>query len=194
MADSSKMRYDLNKVPINKTVVGHFADLAEHKEFSDKKNDTLLKIAIWSTDENSPFVIEQRDDYELLIKAITRYLKFTDEIIIASIVNGTNTTFNAIVNRYFILCDNLAFVMWKDKFMMFHYIGIALRAPVNMQNMQGDMEKRAGLEKRREDIHKSLIEYEAQVFANTFTRKIVRKETAKVLQLAEKYAETKGVV
>lgn len=194
MADSSKMRYDIEKVPAGKKVIEHFVDLAEHKEFSDKKNDMLLRIAIWSTDENSPFVISERDDYERLINNIANYIKYKDKAIISEIVLGTNLIFNQIVNRYFIMCDNLAFVMWKDKFMMFHYIGMALRAPVNMNYLERDMDKRANLEKKREDLHKSLIEYESQVFPNTFTRKIVRKEVAKILQLAEKNAEQKGVV
>jgi hypothetical protein len=192
--DSSKMRYDLNKVPANTMIVSHFKDLAEHKEFNDKKNDTLLRIVIWSTDENSPFVIAERDDYERLINNICTYIKFTDKGVINGIIMGANTVFNQMVNRFFIMCDNLAYVMWKDKFTMFHYLGIALRAPVNMLNIEADMIKRANLDLKREQLHQSLIQYESQVFANTFTRKIIRKEVAKILQLAEKFAEPKGVI
>lgn len=188
------MRYDLEKVPSGKTVISFFPDLAEYKEFSDKKNDILLRVAIWSTDENSPFVIGERDDYDRLIRNICNYLKFTDEGRISKIILGTDIEFNAMVNRYFIQCDNLAYVMWKDKFMMFHYIGIALRAPVNMNNLEVEMAKRAKLEMDREKIHASLVQYESQVFANTFTRKIVRKEVAKILQLAEKNAIEKTVI
>lgn len=194
MADSGKMRYDLERVPAGKKVIEHFTDLAEHKEFSDKKNDTLLRMAIWSTDEESSFVISERDDYERLIRNIAAHVKLKDEKEISSIILGTNLIFNQIVNRYFIMCDNLAYVMWKDKFMMFHYIGISLRAPINMNKLEADMMVRSKLEAEREKLHKSLIEYEAQVFANTFTRKIIRKEVAKILQLAEKNAVAKTVI
>ncbi len=192
--DSSKMRYDLNKIPANKAVIDHFPELAEYKEFADKKNDLLLRICIWSTDENSPFVVEERDDYERLISNICKYLKVTDKKIITSITLGAETTFNQMVNRYFIQCDNLAYIMWKDKFMMFHYIGIALRAPVNMSNIEMEMTKRAALELKREAIHSSLVQYESQVFHTTFTRKVVRKEVAKMLQMAEKFAQEKSVI
>lgn len=194
MADSSKMRYDLNKVPPNKTVVGHFPELAQYSEFSDKKQDLILRMAIWSTDENSPFVIEERDDYERLITNIGNYVQVKDKSVLESIIKGLNQTFNQMVNRYFILCDNLAYVMWKDKFMMFHYIGMALRAPIDMKNLERDMAKRTDLEAKREGIHQSLVYYESQVFPNTFTRKTIRKEVAKILQLAEKYAEDKTVI
>lgn len=194
MADSSKMRYDLNKVPVGKMVISHFKDLAEHKEFNDKKDDTILRIMIWSTDENSPFVIEERDDYERLINNICIYIKYTDKGIINSIIEGHNEAFNKMVNKYLMMVDNLAYVMWKDKFMMFHYLGIALRAPINMSNIEVDMTKRAKLDFEREKLHKSLIEYEAQVFPNTFSRKIIRKEVAKVLQMAEKFSVQKQVV
>lgn len=194
MADSSKMRYDLNKVPVGKMVISHFKDLAEHKEFSDRKDDIILRIMIWSTDENSPFVIEERDDYERLINNICTYIKYTDKGIINAIIEGHNEAFNKMVNKYLMMVDNLVYIMWKDKFMMFHYLGIALRAPISMANMERDMEKRAKLDAEREKIHKSLIEYEAQVFPNTFSRKIVRKEVAKVLQMAEKFAQQKQVV
>lgn len=194
MADSSKMRYDLNKVPVNKTVISHFTELASYDEFSDAKNDVLLRVAIWSTDENSPFVIEERDDYDRLIRNICKFLKFKDEKIIQSLIENTNMFFGAMINRYIIMCDNLAYVMWKDKFMMFHYLGMALRAPVNMSNLERDMDRRANLEVKREKLHASLIEYEAIVFPNTFTRKTVMKEVAKILQMAEKYSEQKTVV
>lgn len=192
--DSSKMRFDLSKIPQGKTVIGYFTELAQYEEFKDKKKDTLARIAIWSTDENSPFVKAERDDYERLIQNICDHLNFKDQKLIKEITENTNPDFNAMVNRVIIHCDNLVYVMWRDKFMMFHYIGMVLRSPVDMKNMERDMDKRAGLEKKREEIHKSLVEYEAQVFPNTFARKIVRKETAKLLQMAEKYAQDKTVV
>jgi len=188
------MRYDLNKIPPGKTAVGFFPELAEFKEFKDKSKDKILRIAIWSTDEESPFVVKERDDYERLIRSICSHEKFTDEKVIESIVEMRNLDFNEMVNRYFIQCDNLAYVMWKDKFIMFHFIGLALRAPVDMKNMERDMAKRADLDLKREVLHKSLIEYEAQVFSNTFTRKIVRKEVAKIIQLAERFSEEKNVI
>lgn len=187
-----KLRYRIDLVPADQLVIERFPELAEHKEFSDPAQDLILRAAIFATDEGSPFVQGHRDDYEKKIKKIFEHLKISDETLCSDIVNGIERTFEAMVNRYFIMCDNLAYVMWSDKFRNFHFIGLALREPPNMANLSADMAKRAALGKQQQDIYRELIELEEKIFPDTFTRRVVKEQVAKIMQIPEKMAREKG--
>jgi hypothetical protein len=188
------LKYDISKVPDNKKVIDIFPELSEYKEFSNKKEDLLLRIAILATDEGSDFVRLYRDDYERKIVKIFEYLKIDNEPLLENIVKGVEYVFNNMVNRYFIMCDNLAYVMWSDKLKNFHYIGTALRGRPDMNNLSVDMSKRATLGKQQQEIYKELIELEAQIFPDDFTRRVVKEQVAKILQLPEKFANEKAVI
>lgn len=192
--DFKSCRHDISTIPEGRAVIEHFADLAEYKEFRENKNDALARIAILATDEGSPFVRTERDDYEKRIKAIMEYLQIDDQKLLKSIVYGRELVFNGLVNRYFILCDNLVYSMWSNMVRNFNYIGVALREPPDMKNMVADMSKRAALQKQQSELHEGLIRYETQIFPDNTTRKIIRQELAKILQLPEKYAQPKGVI
>lgn len=188
------LRYNLSRIPTGVTVIDHFKELAEYKEFKENKNDSVARIVILATDEGSPFVKAERDDYEKRIKNIFDYLKIKDEHLFEAIISGDDVEYNKMVNRYFIMCDNLAYVMWSNMVRNFHFIGVALRQPPDMDDIVSDMTKRANLQKQLATIHEELVRYESQVFPDTAVRKVARKEIAKILQLPEKNAESKTVI
>lgn len=187
-----KLRYRIDLVPADELVISHFPELSEHKEFSNPEQDKLLRLAIFATDEGSPFVQTQRDDYEKKIKKTFEYLKITDDTLFGDVINGIHPVFVAMVNRYFIMCDNLAYVMWSDKLRNFHFIGLALREPPKMDNLSADMAKRAALGKQQQDIYRELIELEEKIFPDTFTRRLIKEQVAKILQFPEKFAREKA--
>lgn len=192
--DLTTLKYDISLVPDGKCVIDKFPDLATYKEFSNRDNDHLLKIAFLATDEGSPFLKKDRDDYEKRITSIFDYLKLDDKELLSSIVLNSNEDYSAIVNRFFVMCDNLAYVMWSDNLFNFHMIGVALRQPPSMNNMIADMEKRAKLQNQRILLHEQLVELEQKIFPDSTTRKIARKEVAKILQFPEKMAQPKSPV
>lgn len=194
MMDFSTLKYDITQIPKGKKVIEYFVELAEFKEFKDKSKDLLLRIAILATDEGSPFIKAERDSYEKRITAIIEYLEVKDKKLIERIVDGIDRDYNSIVNRYFIICDNLTYVMWQNKLMNFHYIGIALRKAPDMNNLVTEMSKRATLEKQQKEIYDDLIEYESQIFPDAPTRRILRKQVAKILQMPEQFADDKQVI
>ncbi len=190
--DFAFMKYRVDLVPMDKLVIDHFPTLKDYKEFSDPVNDINLRIAFLATDEGSPFLKKERDDYEKRIRSIFDYLKIKNEEQINYILINVNPEYSAIVNRFFVLCDNLAYVMWSNMLFNFHLIGIALRQAPNMDNLTLEMDKRAKLQKQQKEIHEDLVTYEAQIFPDTTTRKMIRQEAAKILQFPEKFAREKA--
>lgn len=188
----SEMKYDISTIPMDKYVIDKFHDLAEYKEFSDKKDDLLLRIAFFSTDEQSPFLKKHRDDYEKKTVSIFEYLNIKDKTLLNDILNGHHRKYSAIVNRFFVLCDNLAYVMWSNMLFNFHMTTIALRRTPDQDKMTEEMDKRAKLQQQQKKIHEDLVTYEALIFPDTATRKIVREETAKILQFPEQFAREKA--
>ena len=194
MHDFSKLRYRIDQVPDKTFLVDSFPELLEHKEFSDVKFDKILRIAILATDEGSPFVKLEREDYDKRLIKIFEHLKIKDQKLLEKISAGEHSHYESMVNRYFMFCDNLAYVMWSNKLRMFHYIGIALRQPMDKDNMVADMEKRAKLDAQLQTVYTGLLDYESQVFTDIPTRKKLRKQVAKLLQPAEQYSVAKQVV
>ena len=190
--DCSKMKYDISEIPKDRYVVDKFPELSEYKEFSDKKDDLLLRIAFFSTDEQSPFLKKYRDDYEKRILGVFDYLKIDDQDLLNEILINRNESYSSIVNRFFVLCDNLAYVMWSNMLFNFHMSSVALRRTPDEDKMTEEMDKRAKLQQQQKKIHEDLVAYEAIIFPDTTTRKIIRQEAAKILQLPEKYAKEKG--
>ncbi len=194
MIGADKMRFAIADLPKSVAVIEKYPELAEYKELSDKEHDQILRIAMFATDENSPFVKLEREDYEKRLQKIFEYYQLDDPKLLSEFSLGTNLVYENMVNRFFMLCDNMAYVMWADKLRMFHYIGISLRQPPSMNNIEADMTKKANLDKKRTEIYNDLIEYEAQVFSDVPTRNKIRKQLAKLLQPAEEFAQPKGVV
>lgn len=194
MEPFAQLKYRIDLVPKDQFVIDHFPELADYKEFSDKENDLILRIAFFATDEGSPFLKKERDDYEKRITAILEYLKVDDSELLNEIVINVNQAYSSIVNRFFTLCDNLAYVMWSNMLFNFHMIGVALRQTPDMKNLTVEMDKRAKLQSQQADLHEKLISYEAQIFADTATRKMIRKEVAKIIQFPEKMAMEKSPI
>lgn len=193
MLDFKELKYRIDLIPKEELVIEHIPELVDYKEFSNKENDMILRIAFLATDEGSPFLKKDRDDYEKRINAIFDYLKIDNKGLLEAIIINKNKDYSLIVNRFFILCDNLAYVMWSNMLFNFHLIGVALRQPPDMDNMIKDMDSRSVLQKKQKEIHEDLVTYEAKIFSDTATRKMVRKEVSKIIQMPEHYAKEKGL-
>ena len=189
-----KLRYRIDLVPIDELVIDKFPELQEHEEFSNPDLDKILRVGIYATDEGSPFVKLEREDYEKRLLRIYDYLKIKDISPITGLALGTDSDYEKIVTKYLMQCDNLAFVMWYNKLRMFHYIGHALRQPPNMKDIVSDMNKRAQLDAQLQVVYNGLLDYESQIFTDIPSRKKLRKQVSKLLQPAEQYAVDKQVI
>lgn len=140
--------------------------------------------------EDSPFLQAERDDYAARLKSVSTHLKAE----YSDILTGENLEYNRIVTTMFMRMDNLIFVAWQSKFINYHNLTTFLRKPLDTSDPAKDVSQRLAIEKLLPELHKSLVEYEKQVFPDTHSRKTVREETARLLQFAEKHSVEKQVV
>lgn len=154
------------------------------------EDDKLLRVVLYMIEEDSPFLLADRDNYEARLEKVLKHLNAE----YPKIIEGENMEYNKIATSVFMTMDNLAYVMWQSKFVNFHQLNMFLRQPMKVDDIEKSVKDRLSIEKQLPDIHKSLVDFEKQIFPDTETRKVVRQETARLLQFAEKYADPKGVV
>lgn len=192
--DGSDMKYNPSATAKGQKMIDLYPDLLDYKEYKDPSDDKLLRIAFWATDEKSPFLKKDRDNYENRIKAIFMHEGIVDDGLMENIIFNKDKKYSTIVNRFFTQVDNLAYGIWSNMLFNFHMIGIALRATPDMNNLTAEMEKRAKLQKQQADLLENLVAYESQIFTDAGTRKILRKEVSKIITIPERYAAEKQVI
>jgi hypothetical protein len=188
------MKYDPSVTVKGQKMIEVYPDLLDYKEYKDPSDDKLLRIAFWATDEKSPFLKKDRDNYETRIKAIFMHEGIIDDGLMENIILNKDKKYSSIVNRFFIQVDNLAYGIWSNMLFNFHMIGIALRAVPDMNNLTAEMDKRAKLQTQQAELLEKLVAYEAQIFTDAGTRKILRKEVSKIITIPERYAAEKSVI
>lgn len=154
------------------------------------EDDKLLRVVLYMIQEDSPFLLEDRDDYGQRLTKVFKHLKAE----YPNILTGENLEYNRIATAVFMAMDNLAFVTWQSKLINFHQLTMFIRSPLGLDDIEKSVRERLNVEKYLPDMHKSLVDYERQIFPDTHTRKTIRQETARLLQYAEKYADKKQTI
>ena len=87
--------YDISRPGL---LIENYPELAEYSQFSDKKDDIYVKLAILITDENSP-IVRLEKNFKGIVAAACSYLKiednqFVESLILGASTNETNKVFN----------------------------------------------------------------------------------------------------
>lgn len=176
------MRYDPNcKEPIEE----RYPTL---KGITD--DDKLLRFVLFMIQEDSPFLLADIDDYEKRLEKVSKHLNAD----YPNILNGENLEYNKVCHSVFSRMDNIAYVIWQSKLINFQQLTMFLRSPLNVDDMEKSINQRLNVEKQLPIIHKALVDYEKQLFPDVYTRKVIREETSRLLQFAEKHAVSKTVI
>lgn len=194
MIDGSEMKYNPSALEEGQKMIDLYPQLLDYKEYKNPSDDKLLRIAFWATDEKSPFLKKERDNYENRIRAIFMHEGIVDDGLMESIVLNKEPKYSAIVNRFFTQIDNLAYGIWSNMLFNFHMIGIALRRPPDLDSLTAEMDKRAKLQNQQAELLEKLVAYESQIFSDMGTRKILREEVSKIITIPEKYSLEKQVI
>lgn len=153
-------------------------------------DDKLLRVVLYMIQDDSPYLLADRDDYEARLSKVLKHLsaEYPD------IGIGQNMAYNKVATSLFMMMDNLVYVTWQSKLINFHQLTMFLRSPLDMTDPEKSIKQRLDIEKYLPEMHKSLVEYERQIFPDTHTRKVVKEETARLLQFAERFADKKTTV
>lgn len=72
--DLSKLLVNFSECPKGVKLVNHFSELAAYQEFYQQQDDNIIRIAILTSDADSPFW-KMRGDREIMIKSIFEFLE-----------------------------------------------------------------------------------------------------------------------
>lgn len=110
--DLSKLYIDFTQCPKGTKLVDYFSELSSFKEFVEA-SDIEIKIAILSTDIESPFIrIKER---ETMVRSIFNYLALDEaknKEMLKDIIGYKNETFNLCWIRYIQMLHDTEFTDW----------------------------------------------------------------------------------
>lgn len=192
--DFSLLPYDVSKPGL---LIENYPQLKYYEEFSDPKNDKLLKLVALITDENSPFVKSEKS-FTGIVVASCKYLDINDQLFIESLImgyggNDVDTVFDMQCS-YFRHLNNWEYNTWYDLMFQYHENSLVLRTPLNAADR--DYEKKAETKQKirnhQVELQKTLVQYENQIFPSaTNIKKVITKHVSKVTNWPEKMAREK---
>lgn len=192
--DFSALAYDISKPGL---LIDNYPELKYFEEFSDPKDDLLLKLVVLITDENSPIVRLEKNFTGIVVGAC-KYLKIEDNFLIECLIMGyghddVDKVFNMQCS-YFRHTSNWEYNTWFDLMFQYHENSLVLRTPLNASDR--DYEKKAETKQKirnhQIELQKTLVQYENQIFpSGTNIKKVITKHVSKVTNWPEKMAREK---
>lgn len=190
--DFSTLKYDISKVPENEYVIDHFPELGEHKEFSDRKQDKILRFVILLVDDGSPFFKLHRD-FSDRAKAVYSYRKSEDKVL-KQYINGEckddkfRIDVNGKIYKYFIILDKHTYTAWYSIWSNFQELNAFLQINIDPLDDQYEtkFEKKQKITAMLPAMQKQLADYEKMIFGDTKIKQIVVNAVAKATYWPEK--------
>lgn len=190
------LAYDVSKPGL---LIDNYPELKYFDEFSDSADDTLLKLVVLITDENSP-IVKTEKNFTGIVTAACKYLTIEDGVFIESLIMGyggeeVDKVFNMQCS-YFRHLNNWEYNTWYDLMYQYHENSLVLRTPLNAADR--DYEKKAETKQKirnhQVELQKTLVQYENQIFpAGTNIKKVITKHVSKVTNWPEKMAKEKVI-
>lgn len=192
--DFSKCPYDISKPGL---LLEHYPDLLLYSEFSDPEDDTLLRLAIAITEEQSPFVQKEREFIGIVTSACS-YLKINNTAFITELIQGISgldvDKVFSMQAMYFRMLNKWEYNSWYDHMYQYHENSMVLRTPLNSADDKYEAKSKTKQEirKAQKELTKDLIAYEGQIFlAHTNIKKVLTKHAAVITNWPEKMAKDK---
>ncbi len=196
--DFSKLKYDISKVPAGKCVIDVFPELADYKEFSERKDDKVTRWIILLIDDQSPF-FKMHNDFHERAKAVYKYLELDHKLLKAYIdgeigdeerENRFRIDVNGKIFKFFILLDNHSYLAWYTIWSNFHDTIAFLQIPIDPLDDQYEakFEKKQKIGEKLPAMQGQLAHYEKLVFGDTKIKQIAVNQVAKITNWPEKFA------
>lgn len=194
------MNYDLSKLYINFTecpagvrLCDHFPELSAYKEFKDCEDDSYIKLAILTADENSPLIqIKERsllvsEAFKIIGLSIKKNQSKFDEI-----VSYKDLYYHNAWLKYLFIQNEVLFTEWQLANRDYEYFLSLTSAPKEeTESDQKYLDRRKNLRSTISMLGKEKKELEAQLFPDSKAAKEAAMNEArnKIELYAEKYAE-----
>lgn len=197
--DFSKLKYDISKVPTGKCVIDVYPELAEYKEFSQRKDDNLVRWVILLVDDQGPF-FKMHTDFQERAKAVYNHLSLTCRTL-KSYIDGNidddvfRIDINSKIYKFFILLDKHSYTAWYTIWSNFQETNAFLQIPIDPLDdaYEAKFEKKQKISEKLPAMQTQLAQYEKLIYGDTKIKQIVVNQVAKMTNWPEKMAKVYGL-
>lgn len=188
----SKLTYDVSKPGL---LIENYPELKDYPQTSNPEDDLYLKLVVLITDQNSPFIVKNKN-FPATVYDACDYLKISDTDFIERIVSGyhneeTVKVFN-MQSFYFRLFNNFEYENWYTMIVLFHKNGVLIRTGADPDDKRYE-EKMSVIQKVMAE-HQTLLaninKYEQMIFPlSTNSKRVITKQVAKITNWPERMAK-----
>lgn len=193
--DLSSLLVDFSKCPKGTRLVKYFNELAVFEEFKQQHDDDIIKIAILTSDADSPFW-KMRGDRQIMIKAIFDYLKIatttpSGKIFFKSVLEYENDSVIQCWSAYLQMQYNIDFDNWIFTKQTYDILkGEANRQKEDNEDAVKYANWRIQLRNQISKIGEDLKSLEPLVFKDSkMVRPVAFQQVKKIRSYPEKYAK-----
>lgn len=194
--DLSRLLIDFTQVPAGTKLVEHFPELKAYEPFTQQQDDNIIKIAILTSDKDSPFW-KLRGDRDIMIKTIFDFLEIGTKNLIGKeflkkVIDYKHEGVSSCWGAYLQMQYSIDFTDWiisKQTFDML--IAESLRERAQGEDAVVYANWRIKIRNEIRKIGDDLKKIEPLIFQDSkMAQPVALQETRKIKGYPEKYART----
>lgn len=192
--DLSKCAVDFTKCLPDKRIIEHFPELHAFEELRNAKDDKYIKIAIASSDPDSPFV--RIKDRELMLTSLFEFInipiKTTDEKdFYREVLIYENDDVLECLSAYLRFCHDIDWTEYQTTKQTYDVLVIeSHRKREKTEEIDDYVDRRVKVQNHLKKIGTDLKNLEAKIFPDSRVARAVNlMKSRKIITYAERYAE-----
>ena len=186
------MKYDIALLAKDQKVVHKYPELKEFKIVGNQNNDTYLRIAIYSADQESPFA--RIRDVEEKYKKIFATLNINNQKLLREIISGLSMEYRMVLFEYFKITHNVRFTTYLTNLTLFYNMSFELSSPIVPDTMASDLKNRMQISTLLDELVLKIEKAEAFLFSDDKMKELILRENTKITSWPEKMATNDPVI
>lgn len=192
--DFSKLLVPFQKCPKGVRLVDHFSELKAFKEFTQQQDDNIIKIAICTSDIDSPFM--KIKDRQAMLESVFDYLEIglktqAKKEMFEQIFTYQHEAIAGCWARYYQMQYNIQYTEWAMTKQTYDILIFELNRP----KQEGEDElayvrRRVNITRDLKSVGAELKIIEAELFPDTKQKKVIAMHEIKIISYPEKYAKS----
>lgn len=194
MYDFNLCFIDFTSCPTNVKLADHFPELSPFKEFTEVKDDNLIKLAIATADMESPFV--KMKDRESMLIALFTFLKIPTETseekkFFKEVFEYRHPQFLDCFGRYLQIYHDIDWTEYQSTKQTHDVLTMEANRPKgDKEEVDAFVKRRVNIQTHLKNIGQDLKKLEAKIFPDSrAAREIALNENRKIKTYAEMYGE-----
>lgn len=192
--DFSNLYIKINECPADKRLIDHFDELACFTEFTSVDNEDIIKIAIYTSDMESPFL--KVKDRKTMVKSVFDFLKIPlegdNKQLYDEIVEYKNAQYLSCFARYLMIYHDIDWIEYQSTKQTHDVLTMdSMRPKEEGEDLAKFVDRKDKVRKMLKATGEELRKLEAKIFPDSkAAREIAMNESKKIVTWAEMYAES----